>query len=206
MSELRADFNALKSSAQGRHDPVGLRRIEGLLRRYEQSAGPLSEVLAARLATALARYRAAMPVREPAAAPSARRDRPAQAIAELRRQLAAVAADSSSRSLDETLRDQERQLVAAAQHGELAAAGAAHAPELRAEQRVRDAMVRLNADRVLEQARREVPEDAGPLNPQRLAAGSLQTMNSLSPYYLTRLVSYLETLFWLEQAEPGAID
>ena len=41
---------------------------------------------------------------------------------------------------------------------------------------------------------------------QRLAAGSLQTMNSLSPYYLTRLVSYIDTLFWLEQAERGAVD
>lgn len=204
MSELRADFNALRSSAQGRHDPVGLRRIEGLLRRYEQSSGPLSEVLEARLATALARYRAAMPVR--AAAQPARGAHPAEAIAGLRRQLAAVVADSSGRSLDETLRDQERQLVAAAQQGELATAGAAGAPELRARHRVRDAMVRLNADRVLEQARREVPEDAGPLNPQRLASGSLQTMNSLSPYYLTCLVSYLETLFWLEQADCGALD
>ena len=62
-------------------------------------------------------------------------------------------------------------------------------------------MVELNADKVVNQALAEVPESAGPLNPQRLATRSLETMRDLSPHYLSRFVSYIDTLFWLEQAE-----
>ena len=64
-------------------------------------------------------------------------------------------------------------------------------------------MVRLNADKVVTQALAEVPEDCGPLNPQRLATRSLETMRDLSPHYLSRFVSYIDTLFWLEQAEKS---
>ena len=62
-------------------------------------------------------------------------------------------------------------------------------------------MVKLNADKVVTQALEEVPAEAGPLNPQRLATRSLATMRDLSPHYLSRFVSYVDTLFWLEQAQ-----
>ena len=56
---------------------------------------------------------------------------------------------------------------------------------------------------MVSQALAEVPEAAGPLNPQRLATRSLAAMHDLSPHYLSRFVSYIDTLFWLEQAEKS---
>jgi hypothetical protein len=36
---------------------------------------------------------------------------------------------------------------------------------------------------------------------QRLAARSLAAMRDLSLHYLSRFVTYMDTLFWLEQTE-----
>lgn len=204
MSQLRAEVNALLSTPQGRYNPVRLRHIEGLLQRFEKSRGAVAEVLAARLAMALARYRADMPPRVQTDAGRTRDPGPVPSLAALRRQLSRAAGQATDRSLGETLHAQERELLAAVECGDAGRATIEPAPDLRAARRFRDALVRLNAERVLEQASAEVPEDAGPLNPQRLAAQSLQSMHTLSPHYLTRLVSYLETLFWLEQTDRGA--
>lgn len=204
MSQLRAEVNALLSSPQGRYNPVRLRHIEGLLLRYEKSRGATAEALAARLVAALTRYRADMPTPEQTDAGRARDTDPVASLAALRRQLAGAAGLATDNSLGEALHAQERELLAAVERTDCGRVTIEPAPDLRAARRFRDALVRLNAERVLEQASAEVPEDAGPLNPQRLAAQSLQSMHSLSPHYLTRLVSYLETLFWLEQADRGA--
>lgn len=59
---------------------------------------------------------------------------------------------------------------------------------------------RLYADRLVAHAIKDRPENAGPLNSQMLATRSLFIMRKLSPSYLNRFVSYMETLLWLEQA------
>ena len=51
---------------------------------------------------------------------------------------------------------------------------------------------------MLKQAVQECPEDAGPLNPQRLTIQSLLTMGELSPHYLNRFVEHIDTLMSLE--------
>lgn len=72
--------------------------------------------------------------------------------------------------------------------------------ELKSASRLRRSQGRRRAERLSAQAIREVPADSGPLNPQRLATRTLSAMGELSPDYLGRLVSYLDTLFWLESA------
>jgi len=52
------------------------------------------------------------------------------------------------------------------------------------------------AKRVLEEA----PENAGPLNPQRLLIRMLEMMQARSPYYFERMIPYLDSLLWLDQA------
>ncbi|MDX9788525.1 MAG: DUF2894 domain-containing protein [Desulfobacterales bacterium] len=58
----------------------------------------------------------------------------------------------------------------------------------------------LNSERLVARAIKERPENAGPLNSQLLATRSLFIMRRLSPNYLNRFVSYIDTLLWLEQA------
>jgi hypothetical protein len=59
---------------------------------------------------------------------------------------------------------------------------------------------RLSADRRLSQSQALVPENAGPLNSHRLVHRSLTVMRELSPEYLHRFMSYVDTLLWVDQA------
>ena len=52
----------------------------------------------------------------------------------------------------------------------------------------------------VQQARDRAPQNAGPLNPQRLVLETLARMGELSPHYLRRFLTHTETLLWLEQA------
>ncbi|MBE9540185.1 MAG: DUF2894 domain-containing protein [Proteobacteria bacterium] len=72
--------------------------------------------------------------------------------------------------------------------------------ELNSIRRFREALVVRNADKLVSRAIEEIPEGAGPLNPQKLIVQSLASMRDLSPHYLNRFVSYIDTLLWLEEA------
>lgn len=80
------------------------------------------------------------------------------------------------------------------------AGAAGHWPELRSAQRFRETWERLGAEVQVRQARERAPQNAGPLNPQRLMLETLARMGELSPHYLRRFLAHTETLLWLEQA------
>jgi hypothetical protein len=120
----------------------------------------------------------------------------------LNQQAASHGDDPDSTPLEELLRTQEAELITSlAQAGADSQPAVARKEELKAARRFRNAQVKLNADKLVTQAIDEIPEECGPLNAQRLAARSLAAMRDLSPYYLSRFVTYIDTLFWLEQAE-----
>lgn len=200
MSALRAEVNALRTAPRGQRDPVRLRHIEALLLRYERSAGALRGVLAARLTAALASYRASLPVPKPGSE-ARRHSASTAALAALRRRLDDQPEVAEPASLADQLHEQEQALVVTADHTTVAGAMLAGPKALRAARRAQAAQVRQNARRALLRAQAQIPADAGPLNPQRLASQSLQTMHALSPHYFARLVSYLDTMFWLEQVD-----
>jgi hypothetical protein len=75
--------------------------------------------------------------------------------------------------------------------------------ELKSYAPLRESLAALATARMLEREQRRKPADSGPLNPQRLALRSLESMRELSPAYLGRFVSYLDALFWLEKAAAG---
>ena len=72
--------------------------------------------------------------------------------------------------------------------------------ELNSVRLFRESLVKLNSDKLVTRVISEGPESPGPLNPQGLVIKSLATMRELSPDYLNRFVSYIDTLLWLEQA------
>ncbi len=71
--------------------------------------------------------------------------------------------------------------------------------ELRSFHLLKESWAKLHYDRLVTRAIEERPENPGPLNAQMLATRSLSAMRKLSPNYLTRFVSYIDTLLWLEQ-------
>ena len=72
--------------------------------------------------------------------------------------------------------------------------------ELRSSRLLRQARVSQGANRLVEQAIANAPENPGPVNPEMLTIRALGLMRDLAPSYLNRFVSYIDTLFWLEQA------
>lgn len=73
--------------------------------------------------------------------------------------------------------------------------------ELLASQFFRQAAARRHTREQVKLAVESAGDGAGPLNPHLLAARSLATLNQLSPAYLERFVSYIDTLLWLEQQD-----
>jgi Protein of unknown function (DUF2894) len=206
MTELRAEFNALKTAC-GAQDPVRLRFIESLLQKAENGRGALAEVLEVKLRKAIDDYRklesGAGEVSQTTELTT--RTRELNHLTQVLNSMQGDEHDSQAAPLDQALRQQELDLVdAVAVEAQQSGANVqARQEELRAARRFHSAMTRLNAEKVVAQAIAEVPEESGPLNPQRLATSSLEVMKDLSPHYLNRFVSYVDTLFWLESAGRG---
>ena len=72
--------------------------------------------------------------------------------------------------------------------------------ELSVMQHFRQSKAKNHSEQRLTRVMQEGPEDAGPLNSQALIIRSLNTMHELSPGYINRFISYMDTLLWLEQA------
>ncbi|MEH6588805.1 MAG: DUF2894 domain-containing protein [Halioglobus sp.] len=72
--------------------------------------------------------------------------------------------------------------------------------ELRAVRSFRETSARASTQKRVSRAIADHPADSGPLNSQRLTVESLAIMRQLSPSYLNRFVSYVDTLLWLDQS------
>jgi hypothetical protein len=73
--------------------------------------------------------------------------------------------------------------------------------ELKAIRYYRDTWSKLSVDKQVAKAIENAPDNAGPLNSHYLVLRSLELMREISPDYLNRFMSYVDTLLCLEQAE-----
>ena len=71
--------------------------------------------------------------------------------------------------------------------------------ELQSMKHFRESMKYFNIDKIIARAINDFPENAGPHNPHMLVIKSLMHMHDLSPQYLRRFASYIETVLWLEK-------
>jgi len=67
----------------------------------------------------------------------------------------------------------------------------------------RESWVKRSSDSLITKSINDGPETPGPLNPQGLVIRYLASMRDLSPEYVNRYISYIETLLWLEQASDS---
>jgi hypothetical protein len=81
--------------------------------------------------------------------------------------------------------------------------GAARAPtlELKTVRESRATWARLSVDKQLASAMKQAPANAGPINSHMLVLRSLAMMQEISPDYLSRMVSYVDTLLFLDPGE-----
>jgi hypothetical protein len=73
-------------------------------------------------------------------------------------------------------------------------------PELKSVRLFRSTWSRLSADKQLNAALDQAPKNAGPINSHMLVLRSLALMREISPDYLSRFISYVDTLVHLEQS------
>ena len=73
-------------------------------------------------------------------------------------------------------------------------------PELKTARIFRDTWSKLSVDKRVTQAIAHAPKNAGPINSHSLVLRSLALMRDVSPDYLNRFTSYVDTLLCLEQS------
>ncbi|WP_219209148.1 DUF2894 domain-containing protein [Variovorax boronicumulans] len=176
--DVGAQLEAWRASGAHRADLVRFRLIEAMARRAAAHQGAARLRLDARLDALLAAYAGQLAQTEPGA--TAPTPTPAAGA------LAALVTHIAQHTTTDT-------------H----APSLAGAPELKTLGYFRSTWTRLNADRQLTQSLAKVPENAGPLNSHNLVHRSLLLMRELSPAYLHRLMGYVDTLMWAEQAQAS---
>lgn len=177
-------LDSLRAEGAHRHDPVRFHYLEVLARRLPGQPVAVQQVLAGRLQAAVAAY--------------AERARSAAGVAGHSQAPAAPAAPVASSALAQLNRDLSAQAQADV---DMARAGhGASLPEMKSVRQFSAVWSQISAERQLAQALRRGPENAGPLNSHRLMLRSLSLMQSLSPDYLRRFLSQVDSLLWLEQA------
>ena len=89
-----------------------------------------------------------------------------------------------------------------AQHA-MSRASAASSPtlELKTVRESRATWARMSVDKQLALAMKQAPANAGPINSHMLVLRSLAMMQEISPDYLSRIVSYVDTLLFLDPGE-----
>lgn len=213
---------ALRSEAAERFDPVRFHFIETLARRGLEHQGEVKRRLDDKLAVALAAYRQAFEqtrndasdivARTTAQHPAAgdelqglfaagdfggirrlvagleKSDTPAP-LAELSRYLAQQAADPDANPTAEI----------GSGSGSIGSIGS-HS-ELKTIRHFRNTWSKLSVDKQVAQAIAQPPEHAGPLNSHLLLLRSLSLMREIAPDYLSRFMSYADTLLWLDLAD-----
>jgi hypothetical protein len=80
-------------------------------------------------------------------------------------------------------------------------AGVAQPRELKTVRESRATWARISVDRQVSLAMKQAPTNAGPINSHMLVLRSLALMQEISPDYLSRMVSYVDTLLSLDPGE-----
>lgn len=113
-------------------------------------------------------------------------------------------------SIEDILLRQEKELLHSASPAQQDVSGPGNSDrtspaELKSARRFRQSREKHSTEKRVGQAVRKSPEDSGPLNSHRLIVSSLATMRDISPDYTSRLVTYIDTLLWLEQADMNTL-
>ncbi len=196
------ELDALHALGAAEHDPVRLAYLSALARRISAQPAAIRAPLQQKLTADIARFAADLAARPAKPVPCAATDSSplSTLLAYLREQGETplgpnLAATPASRPSLPTV-DAEKPAKSTPRIGEAA-------PELKAIAYFRDAWSRLSTEQQLTQTLAQAPENAGPMNSQHLVLRSLQIMRDIAPDYLQGFMSYIDTLIWLEQADPS---
>ena len=211
----------LRDDGGERFDAAGWHYLETLARRAAEHEGSVRRLLEAKLERAVASFSERFALARSVAAEllAATCEKHPQAAAELQR-LFAGSDFKGLRHLRATLAAREQgpvlaELVSRFEPALGGAAGHSSAPhtalrateagspirELKTVRESRATWARMSVDKELALAMKQAPKNAGPINSHMLVLRSLAMMQEISPDYLSRFVSYVDTLLFLDPGE-----
>ena len=174
------DLSALRAAGAARLDAVGWHYIETLAERTHMQSGAARQLLQVKLQAALTAFEARMRL---AATPSTA---PAQAI-----QPSPMGALLQDMALHQTSQSPGQ--------------GMGQSIGWRAErpriQQFRQQLSKISVHKQIKQAIALAPANAGPINSHMLVLRALGLMRDISPDYLNRFMTHVDTLLCLEDAE-----
>lgn len=215
--EASADAGALIASLRAagadRFDPVRLHYIEALVKRASTHQGSVKRMLDARLTEALAAFKEGFEQAQreageiiertvqqyPHAAKDLQRLFGAGDFKGVRKLVASLEADAPRMSLGALVRELDQHAPDHA--GMRVEVSAAPRSELKTIRNFRKTWAKLSVDNQVAQALKQAPKNAGPINSHMLMLRSLTMMRDISPDYLSRFMSYADTLLCLDQGE-----
>jgi hypothetical protein len=182
---------ALRESGACLLDPLRFHYLEVLSARAVAQQGRVKSILENKLALGVADFRWRLAQVQVLA------QQPSQNAAKDR-----IAAQDSPTPRGESLRELVLSMAQAEpENGRLGLhETVAVGPELKSVRLFRSTWSRLSADKQLNAALDQAPKNAGPINSHMLVLRSLALMREISPDYLSRFISYVDTLVHLEQS------
>lgn len=181
-------LESLRAEGAHRHDPARFHYLEVLARRLPGQPAAVQRVLTGRLQTAMAAY--AEQARQVPAAEAIRSPSPGKAGTPAASPLAQLNRDLSARGEAEA--DTAR------------AGDGASLSDMKSVRQFSEVWSKISAEQQMVQALHRGPENAGPLNAHKLVLRTLSLMRTLSPDYLRRFMSQMDSLLWLEHASAKA--
>lgn len=179
-SDHSAVIDALRRAGAGQFDPVHLHYLEALARRAKPQRSSVQCILDAKLTHALAVFKERMEYAQgdvkAIVTPSEHRT----PLRELARYIAQQTPESMEVRMGE---------------------GVGGRSELKAIRQFRSTWSKLSVDKQVAQALDQAPKNAGPINSHMLVLRSLALMRDISPDYLNRFMSYVDTLLCLDQGD-----
>lgn len=191
--DCHAAIAALRAAGAEQVDPLRLHYLEALSARAQAQPDGVKQILETRLAQALADLQQRLtqaqapclveppPVASASATEPASTTPQAETLSDLLRSMATPAAQQAD------------------SHGAVTAMGPRS--ELKAVSQFRATWSRLSADKQVAEALDLAPQNAGPINSHMLVLRSLALMREIAPDYLSRFISYTDTLLCLDAAE-----
>jgi hypothetical protein len=222
-SSIDSLLASMRDQGGERFDAAGWHYLETLARRAAEQNGSVRHMLEAKLAqalavfaerfeqarTAAARLLATACEKHPQAATELQRLFAGSNFKGLRYFLSTLEAREQCAALTELVSQLEPALTGAPGHPPMqhatsnATATGSSTLELKTVRESRATWARLSVDKQLAQAMKQAPINAGPINSHMLVLRSLAMMQAISPDYLSRMVSYVDTLLLLD---PGEMD
>lgn len=180
-------IEALRRVGAEQVNPVEFYYLDALAKRSRQENAAVQRILGARLTLRLARFTAALAQMQAAAGPG----------------IAPDAANETPPSPLTGLIDYiDRQALANADAAPLDADDVSSPAELKALRYFRSTWSRLSTHQQVAHAIEQAPNNAGPLNSHHLVLQSLALLREIAPAYLEYFMSSVDTLLWLDEAEP----